>query len=44
MVELRAERLGSGSGRLYTLTATATDLADNVRTVTATCDVPHDRR
>ena len=44
MVELRAERLGAGSGRLYTLTATATDLADNVRTVTATCDVPHDRR
>ena len=44
VVELRAERLGSGSGRLYTLTATATDLADNVRTVTATCAVAHDQR
>jgi hypothetical protein len=44
MVGLRAERQGSGSGRLYTLTATATDLADNVQTVTATCAVAHDRR
>jgi len=44
VVELRAERRGSGSGRLYTLTATATDLADNVRTVTATCAVAHDQR
>jgi hypothetical protein len=44
VVELRAERLGSGSGRLYTLTATATDLADNVRTLTATCAVPHDQQ
>ena len=44
VVELRAERLGSGSGRLYTLTATATDRADNAQTVTATCAVPHDRR
>ncbi len=44
VVELRAERLGSGSGRVYTLTATARDLADNVQTVTATCVVPHDQR
>jgi hypothetical protein len=43
VVELRADRLGSGSGRVYTLTATSTDLADNVRTVTATCTVPHDQ-
>jgi hypothetical protein len=43
-VALRAERLGSGPGRVYTLTATARDLADNVRTATATCAVPHDKR
>ena len=39
VVELRAERRDSGSGRLYTLTAKATDLADNVQTMTATCVV-----
>jgi hypothetical protein len=38
-VALRAARRDGGSGRLYTLTATATDLADNVRTTTATCVV-----
>ena len=43
VVELRAERGGSGPGRLYTMTATAKDLAGNVRTVTATCTVPHDQ-
>jgi hypothetical protein len=43
VIELRAERLGSGPGRLYTMTATAKDLAGNVRTVTATCTVPHDQ-
>ena len=44
VVELRAERQGSGPGRLYMLTATARDLADNAQTVTATCTVPHDQR
>jgi len=44
VVELRAERLGTGAGRVYTLTATATDLAGNVQVVTATCTVPHDQR
>ena len=43
VVELRAERLGSGSGRVYTISATATDRADNVRTATATCIVPHNQ-
>ena len=43
-VSLRAERLGSGSGRIYTITAKAKDLADNVTTTTATCTVPHDQR
>ena len=44
VVELRAERAGSGPGRLYRLTATAKDLAGNPQTVTATCTVPHDHR
>jgi hypothetical protein len=44
VVELRAERLGTGPGRLYTVTATATDLAGNVSTMTGTCVVAHDQR
>ena len=44
IVRLRAERNGNGPGRVYTVTATTTDLADNVRTVTSTCAVPHDQR
>jgi hypothetical protein len=44
VVQLQAERLGNGGGRIYTLTATATDLAGNVATTTARCIVPHDRR
>ncbi len=43
VIGLRAERLGNGHGRLYTVTATATDLADNVRTMTASCVVAHDQ-
>ncbi|HKV64044.1 MAG TPA: hypothetical protein VJO16_19210 [Candidatus Acidoferrum sp.] len=42
-VQLRAARLGSGTGRTYTLQATATDLAGNTATATATCSVPHNR-
>jgi hypothetical protein len=42
-VQLRADRLGSGSGRAYVLTATATDLADNMTTLRAMCIVPHDQ-
>ena len=41
VVQLRAARLGTGKGRVYTVTARATDLADNTRTMTATCVVPH---
>lgn len=44
VVSLRAERKANGQGRVYTITATAVDLADNVRTSTATCRVPHDQR
>ena len=42
-VKLRATRLGTGTGRIYTVTAKATDVADNVRTTTATCVVPHNQ-
>jgi hypothetical protein len=42
-VQLRAERLGTGTGRVYTLTATAADVAGNTTTSTATCVVPHDQ-
>jgi alpha-tubulin suppressor-like RCC1 family protein len=40
---LRAERAGSGSGRVYTLTYSARDGAGNESTCTATVRVPHDR-
>jgi len=41
-VQLQAARLGSGNGRIYTLTATAIDNAGNSSTATATCTVPLD--
>jgi hypothetical protein len=44
VVGLQANRLGNGGGRIYTLTATARDLAGNVTRSTATCTVPHDQR
>jgi hypothetical protein len=43
IIQLQAARLGNGTGRIYTLTATASDLAGNSSTVTATCTVPHDQ-
>jgi hypothetical protein len=43
VVALQADRLGNGTGRIYTLTATAADVAGNIATVTATCTVPHDQ-
>jgi hypothetical protein len=42
-VRLRASRLGSGKARVYTITATATDLAGNQSIAQATCTVPHDQ-
>jgi hypothetical protein len=42
-VSLRAERLGGGNGRVYTVTAVATDQAGNSALDTATCVVPHDQ-
>jgi hypothetical protein len=43
VVQLQADRLGTGSGGLYTLNATATDMAGNTATTTANCTVPHDQ-
>ena len=42
-VGLRVARLGTGTGRVYTITVQATDFADNVRTMTARCVVAHDQ-
>jgi hypothetical protein len=42
-IQLQADRLGSGNGRTYTLTATAMDNAGNPVTATTTCAVPHDK-
>ena len=41
--QLRAERSGLGSGRVYTLTYQALDAAGNVQTCSATATVPHDQ-
>ncbi|WP_390881327.1 OmpL47-type beta-barrel domain-containing protein [Bacillus bingmayongensis] len=41
--ELRANRLGSGNGRIYTVTYTAMDNTGNVTTKTVTVTVPHDQ-
>lgn len=43
-IALRAQRLGTGTGRIYTITATASDIAGNTITQNATCVVPHDQR
>ena len=42
-VTLRAERAGTGSGRIYTVTVTAKDAAGNASTATTTVSVPHNR-
>jgi hypothetical protein len=42
-VQLRAARLGTGTGRVYTITASAANTAGLVVTATATCTVPHDQ-
>ena len=43
-VDLRAERSGTGSGRVYTITVRCTDASGNSSTKTVTVTVPHDRR
>jgi uncharacterized lipoprotein YddW (UPF0748 family) len=41
-LKLRAERLGTGTGRIYTITITATDASGNSHTEDVTVAVPHD--
>ena len=43
-LRLRAERSGTGSGRVYTITITSTDSAGNSSTKQLFVGVPHDRR
>jgi hypothetical protein len=43
VIALRADRLGSGGGRAYTLTASANDLAGNAVNSAAVCTVPRDQ-
>jgi len=43
-VDLRAERTGGGSGRLYRVTVQCADASGNAATGVATVAVPHDRR
>ena len=40
-VQLRAERMGTGNGRVYTVTLKVTDAAGNVATATVKVTVPH---
>jgi len=40
-ISLRAERSGTGAGRVYTITYQATDIAGNATTLSATVTVPH---
>ncbi len=42
-LELRAERAGRGSGRVYTIVVTATDASGNSSSVTVTVTVTHDQ-
>lgn len=42
-VNLRAERSGTGDGRVYTLTVVCTDTAENSSTAPVTVTVPHNQ-
>ena len=44
LVQLRAERSGTGDGRVYTITITASDASGNQSTATVDVRVPHDRK
>lgn len=43
-LSLRSERLGTGNGRLYTITVQCTDSSGNTSTKAVTVTVPHDQR
>ena len=43
VVQLRAERSGNSIDRVYSLTATVSDLAGNLAAATSNCTVPHDQ-
>jgi hypothetical protein len=43
-LRLRAERAGTGSGRIYTITATCTDTAGNSSSRTVTVSVPKSQK
>jgi hypothetical protein len=40
---LRAERSGTGTGRIYTITCTTTDASGNATSAVTTVTVPHDQ-
>lgn len=42
-LSLRAERAGTGDGRVYTITITAKDAANNTATATTAVTVPHNK-
>jgi len=42
-ISLRAERSGTGPGRVYSITYQATDIAGNSTTASATVTVPHNK-
>ena len=42
--KLRAERSGTGDGRIYTVKYTATDLSGNMSSTSSTVNVPHDKK
>lgn len=44
IVKLRAERSGTGKGRIYTITVTATDSAGNAARTTVTVTVPMNQK
>lgn len=44
LVQLRAERAGTGSGRVYTITITATDTKGQSSSANVTVNVPHDKK
>jgi len=43
-LQLQADRLGTGNGRIYTITVVCTDAAGNASSRSTTVTVPHDQR